>query len=341
MPASNGWQRARATVPGASSVPLLAVLWLASTQAVADAARDARMWLDRMSKAAQELNYDGTFVYRNGTHVESMRIIHRADASGERERLVSLSGVAREVIRDDARVTCILPDNDAVLVDRSRQRPVISPSSFEASERLMAHYELSVMGRDRIAGRDTHVLSIAPRDDYRYGYRLWLDADHALMLKSELRGPDGRTLEQLIYTSVSFPDSIPDALLEPGVSGETFTWYTTEDRAQATAARPEGQPEGWKVTWLPGGFELGDKGTDRMGKSQGAVSHLFYSDGLASVSVYIEEHDGGADWLEGLSSMGAMNAYGILLDGYQVTVVGEVPRATVKEVAHSVSRTAQ
>lgn len=336
MPVNSDRPRARDTLPGASSVPLLAVLWLASAQAAADAARDARMWLDRMSRAAQELNYDGTFVYRNGTHVESMRIIHRADASGERERLVSLSGVAREVIRDDASVTCILPDNDAVLVDRSRQRPVIAPASFEASGRLMDHYKLSLKGRDRIAGRDTHVLSIAPRDGYRYGYRLWLDAEHALMLKSELRGPDGRTLEQLIYTSVSFPDSIPDALLEPGVSGEKFTWYKSEERTPAAPA----QPEGWKVTWLPGGFELGDKGTDRMRKSRGPVRHLFYSDGLASVSVYIEEHDGGTDWLEGLSSMGAMNAYGVLVDGYQVTVVGEVPRTTVEEVARSVSRAA-
>jgi negative regulator of sigma E activity len=36
--------------------------------------------------------------------------------------------------------------------------------------------------------------------------------------------------------------------------------------------------------------------------------------------------------------MGAMNAYRAEVDGYQVTVIGEVPSATVQMIARSVSR---
>ncbi|NNG11861.1 MAG: hypothetical protein HKM88_01280, partial [Halobacteria archaeon] len=39
----------------------------------------------------------------------------------------------------------------------------------------------------------------------------------------------------------------------------------------------------------------------------------------------------------GLSGMGAMNAFGAIVDGHQVTVVGEVPALTVEMMARSVA----
>jgi sigma-E factor negative regulatory protein RseB len=72
--------------------------------------------------------------------------------------------------------------------------------------------------------------------------------------------------------------------------------------------------------------------------SDAPVSHLVYSDGLASVSVFIEPRNPRAVPMEGLAKVGAAFAYSRDLDGHQVTAVGEVPAATVEAIAVGVTR---
>jgi len=294
--------------------------------------RDASYWLDRMMHATRSLNYDGTFVYRKGEHMESMRIVHRAGPDGERERLVSLSGAAREVIRDESRVTCILPDSASVVVSKSRPRSLLPAGVSGASEDIERYYSLAVEEGDRVAGRETQVIVVEPRDRYRYGYRLWLDRGTGLLLKSELVHDSRMPIEQIVYTSISTPDRIADELLEPEHSGEGFTWYTTEGN-DATASGREAK---WDVEWLPDGFEMSERAFDPVATSRMPVEQMVYSDGLATVSVFVEELAPGGERLEGASRMGAMNAYGRVVGDYQITTVGEVPPATVEGVARSV-----
>ncbi|HSS66086.1 MAG TPA: sigma-E factor regulatory protein RseB domain-containing protein, partial [Gammaproteobacteria bacterium] len=187
--------------------------------------RPAGEWLEKMARAAQSLNYDGTFVYRNGDRMESMRIIHLATPAGERERMFSLTGAAREVLRDSEKVTCILPDNQSVVVKKSRPRSV-TLRVFDPREGFARHYDLSSQPGERVAGRKTALIKVTPKDEYRYGYRLWLDRVTGLLLKSELVGDSGRALEQIVYTDIKLPATIPEELLEPAISGEGYTWYT-------------------------------------------------------------------------------------------------------------------
>ncbi len=293
---------------------------------------EAQRWLQRISQAATQLNYDGTFVYRNGDWMESMRIIHRADPSGSRARLVSLTGEAREVIRDANRVTCIFPDSGAVLVSQSKRRAVTGFSVFNPPGNFVEHYALALGPGERVAGRQTRLLQVMPRDEYRYGYRLSVDEETGFLLKSELVDAGGRPVEQIIYTTLDLPRDIPDALLEPAVSGEGYTWYTSD------APRSEPRDMSWSVGWLPPGFEMRDRATDPAGAGRMPVEHLVYTDGLASVSIFIEHLNPAGERLEGVSRMGAVNAYGSMVDGYQVTAVGEVPGVTVERIGRSVSR---
>lgn len=321
-----------------ASLGVTLAAFLAVVPAEAEQTKDteaARAWLDRTMHAAQSLNYDGTFIYRNGKQMESMRIIHRADPNGERSRLISLSGEAREVLRDQSKVTCILPDSGAVLVGKSRPHGPFSTAVFEANAGFAEYYSLSVMGGDRIAGRDTEVVTVEPKDNYRYGYRVWVDQDTGLLLRSELVDEAGAALEQFIFTSVSIPTQIPDDLLEPGISGEHYTWYNDPEPVQKTA-KPTAS--GWQVGWLPEGFMMTDRREQPAAIDRMPVEHLAYTDGLASISVFIEQLDSNGEPLEGASGMGAMNAFGSMVDGYQVTVVGEVPQRTVRAVAESISR---
>ncbi len=300
----------------------------------AHASEEARTWLKRMSEASKTLNYEGTFVYRQGAHIESVRIIHRADADGGKERLVSLNGVPREVLRDGTQVTCIMPDNHAVVVGSRRSKGRLAASFEAVDEALESYYSFSVGDSDRVAGRTTRIIRIEPRDEYRYGYELWLDEETGLLLKSALLDGKAKVLEQVLYTSMSMPDSIPDTMLEPETSGEGFTWYTSD------GAKPDAQAIGsdWAVAGLPAGFALKSSEQEPIPSSDAPVQHMVYSDGLASFSVYIERLTADKEPFVGISQMGAMSAFGKVSGEYQLTVVGEVPSNTVEQVGRAVQR---
>ena len=63
------------------------------------------------------------------------------------------------------------------------------------------------------------------------------------------------------------------------------------------------------------------------------VVHILYSDGLANVSVFIEPAK--EKKIARRSRVGASNAFSIEVDGNQITAVGEVPAATVEQIATS------
>lgn len=321
---------------------LLAALAVGSTAPhAADGRGEVRALLDRMVQASRSMNYVGTFVYRNGSTLQSMRIIHRADERGGRERLVALSGAAREVIRDGQRVTCILPDDRAVVVTRRRPGR-LSPSTVFGSEvaidpNVMDLYSLSSDGTERVADREALVMDVRPRDRYRYGFRLAVDRESGLLLKSELRDGGGMVLEQIVYTHLELPRTIPDEALEPGISDAGFTRYEIADTGSAGDDSAT-WAEAWTIGWLPAGFRMTDKSFDPIRTGHNPVDHRVYSDGLASLSIFIERGVGAGDRLEGRSSVGAFNAFGRVVDGYQISVVGEVPGVTVEKIAASVAK---
>jgi len=312
---------------------LVVVLLTAAGQVFAQ--ESARQWLDEMSSALQTLDYDGTFVYLHDNKLESMRIVHQVTEGGEKERLVSLTGSPREVLRDDRVVTCIMPDNKSVMVGMSRPRqpfPVV-PRDLDT---LSMYYNLEDAGEGRMTGYMTRIIKITPKDELRYGYRFWIDRDTRMLLKFDLTGVDGKAIEQVMFTSLGVGENIPAAALKPSLTGDGYTWYRQEN----TDSKPKqntGTP-GWTVGRLPAGFRMVNFQHKRMRQDSETAEHMVFSDGLATVSVYVEKLAQGQAPVTGLSSMGAVNAWRALVDGYQVTVIGEVPRTTVQMIARSVGR---
>lgn len=311
-----------------------ALLWSTASWAGAQAGtqKEAMARIERMVTAARTLNYDATFVYHHGGMMDQMRIIHRYAEGSERERLVTLSGSTREVLRDDSRVTCIIPDSQSVVVGKSRPQALYGSSVLTASG-YDAHYRLSLAGKTRVAGRTAELIKIEPKDKFRYGYRLWVDEESGLLLRSELVSESGATLESIVYTSLKTPKQIPDELLEPEIDGNGFSWYTSTEPESA-----QNRSSVWRTEWLPPGFTMRDRESAPMPTGRMPVEHLVYGDGLASLSVYIEALDTSAMPLEGGSRMGAMSAYGRMVGKYQVTVVGEVPAATVQAVGRAIAK---
>lgn len=304
---------------------------------------DVEQWLDKMVQAARSLNYHGTFVYGTGSQLESMRIIHRAAPDGsQRERLFSLSGKPWEVVRDGTQVTCILPSDRSVVVGKSRRRPFLSSPVFKTPEQRSRHYRFSLAGRGRVAGRPMEIIVVRPLDQYRYGFRLGIDHETGLLLKSELIGEGGTPLEQFVYTNVEIHQEIPEQMLEPSLSGSDFTWYQHQSAHNSppppSSAAPSRTSDEWQVTWVPPGFVLSDQAKDSVPKRHVSVKRLVYTDGLSSFLVLIEPLESAAHGQQGLSKMGAVHAYGRFLDSVQLTVFGEVPPITVKKVCNSIQR---
>ena len=294
----------------------------------------AQQWLDRMSNALQSLNYDGTFVYLHDDKLEAMRIVHQTGAGGEKERLVSLTGSAREVLRDDKVVTCIMPDNKSVMVGESRPRQPfpVGPRDLES---LSQYYHLQDAGDDRIAGEMARVITVTSKDRFRYGYRFWIDTSNYMLLKFDLTDQDGKAIEQVMFTHLSVGAPIPAVAFKPSLTGDGYSWYRQDP--DASPAVDPAAPD-WVVNRLPAGFKLTHFQHKRMRQDSGQAAHMVFSDGLASLSVYVEKLMAKKAAFSGLSSMGAMNAFGAVIEDHQVTVVGEVPPATVQMVAVSVRR---
>ena len=311
----------------------------AAAPQAADEQQEIRGLLDRMVRASRTLDYVGTFVYRNGSTIQSMKIIHRADADGSRERLVALSGAAREVIRDGRHVTCILPDDRTVVVARRRPgRPYPSPASgseVAIGPDVAALYSLSSAGAERVADREATVIDVRPKDRYRYGLRLAVDRETGLLLKSELLDDGMTALEQIVYTHLELPESIPDEALEPRISDAGFMRYETE-AAEGGGDGSTARIQEWTIGWLPAGFRMTNESHGPIRPGHDPVDHRVYGDGLASLSIFIERELDEGGRFEGPSSVGAVNAFGRIVDGFQLSVVGEVPGITVERVAASI-----
>jgi len=164
-------------------------------------------------------------------------------------------------------------------------------------------YTFSLGAPDRVANRATHVVNVVPRDQYRYGYRFWIDTQTSMLLRSALVDGQSNPVEQVIFTQIRFPDAIDVSL---------FDVLASQDGREV-------------VSWLEP-------------KQAGPVSHIMLSDGMASVSVYVEFLSDGqrSNGMLGLSNMGAMNAFGLSTNQAHITAVGEVPEATVRAIAAAV-----
>lgn len=302
-----------------------------------ESSQHAMSVIDRMSQAGRTLNFDGFFVYRRGNNIDSMRIIHKAENGKELERLISLTGPAREIIRNDRETTCIFADNRAVVVSKHQPREFFPSSLPEPINKVADLYSFVVLGQERIAGRPSWMIRIDPKDPDRYGYQLWIDTESYLLLRSNVLGRDGDILEQVLFTNIELRDHIPDAMLKPTINGRDYALYSGESQPSDISMTEKGQPQ-WRVEWLPVGFAMRDREMHAMDRSRKPVDHMIFSDGVATISVFVEELDKANDRLEGYTSLGAVNTYSTLANDHQVTVVGELPPVTVRRIATSVSQ---
>jgi sigma-E factor negative regulatory protein RseB len=308
------------------AAPSLLFLVLAASHATAQEARD---WLERMTRAVEDLNYRGTFVHVLDGTAETLHIVHRNADGQSGERILSMDGAGREIVRQGDRVQGIFPDRRIVSFEtRSDVSALVAALPANTAE-LEPHYEIALGGSARVAERPVQVLEIKPRDEFRYGYMLWLDQETAMPLQSQLIDEQGQVVEQILFTEIEIPADIPASALEATIDTTGFTTLRAPESAPLAAEIP------WRARTVPGGFRLSAATQSPMAGSDTPVEHLVYSDGLATVSVFIEDPKTQAEVGEGFFTVGSTNAYSLTLSGRKVTAMGEVPRQTVRTIASS------
>lgn len=318
--------------PASRCLSALAGLLLASAATSEELA--PHTLLDRMNEAVRLLDYEGRFVVQADNRLDAMYIVHRVDAGGEKERVVSLTGKPREIIRSDQAVACLVPGREPQInVERRARGRSFSSLRGVSAEQLENFYLMKLLESSRVAGREAHQILIQPRDDLRYGYRLFIDQESSLPLRSIMFDETQRPVSQMMFVELE---------VGPGITPiERDIAAMQVPGGDSLAAVPEQRlaPPAWSLDDLPPGFQLNVHRRRALADAQGDMEHFIFSDGLASVSVYIQPHVD-EKWLSGESSIGAAGAVGRIVGDHQIFVVGEVPPKTLHWFARQVRATA-
>lgn len=301
----------------------------------AETPSEAFTWLEKMHSAVKQLNYEGTFVYLQNRHMETMRIIHTVDDGVERERLVSLNGAQREVVRSKGEVVCIQPDTKTVTVGkRFGHRGISNILPYEPSK-LSDYYNLTVHGEERIADRNTKIIMLIPKDMDRYGHMVSLDMESGLPLRSDLLDSSGTPVSQIMFTSMKTGSDVRDNTLELVTKDELKQYTWSYQKPTLNPSGTDSENDRWIFDTVPDGFKMSVHERRPDASGDGSIEHFVFTDGLATMSIYIERAASDKVF-EGASQMGAINAFGAKVDGFQIIAVGEVPAQTAKKFAQAV-----
>ena len=322
---------------------LLPLAFLLNVPMLASAAEQPEVWLQKMSDAVELLNYEGTLVYMRPGKTNMYRIYHRVADDDVTERLIEMDGMGAEIIRTNDEVICIFPKQQSVVVDK-RANKAAGQSPLKAnlpaySEALSNHYRLVMLKPERIIDRAAVVIVISPQDEYRYGYKLWLDRQTAMPLKSQLIGEDdSMPIEEIRFSMLATPDVVTEEKVRTAQDTSNYRWTRHGNRPAKTESQA---PINWQSRELPAGFMQTAAMHEYMEGSHEPRVHIVYSDGLASVSVFVDVGVAASEQVEGLSMMGAANAYSVMTAGMLFTAMGEVPPRTVELISQSMALKAQ
>jgi sigma-E factor negative regulatory protein RseB len=298
---------------------------------------EARQWLLRMHNAATQRNYQGTLVVSADGAMSSSRIAHYCEGKESFESIDMLDGQPRRVLRHNEQVLTLWPGAKTA---RLEQRQAIQPfpSLLTGSEeQLFERYELVSEGPGRVAGFDTAVFVLRPKDGARFAQRLWAEPGSGLLLRADVVAADGRVLESSAFTDLSIGGKTKPqpANTVQGALKQLEGWRVLKPTLKATSL----ESEGWQLKVPLVGFHASSCVKRQLEPAAGdsrhaaaEVLHAIFTDGLTHVSLFIEplradRHRSGA------ASNGATHTWMQAHGAHWITVVGDVPAATLKQFA--------
>jgi sigma-E factor negative regulatory protein RseB len=319
--------------PSLRRLALAPAALLVFTLTPAARAEDAAQWLARVGQAARQMNYIGTIVYQRGGRVETSRIVHMYDNGREAEKLVSLDGPAREVVRSQNEVRFYYPELKVVRVEPRTFKNAFPSLSAEQQKSLAQFYDFKIVAGERVGGKAAVIAVFEPRDGLRYGHQFWSDSATGLLLKARVMNERGEVVEQFAFTDLSVNAKIDRAMVEPSWPQVPPDWQVKETSAGDVAPHETG----WTVSRVPPGFTKIMEGFRKLRGRREPVAHLVFSDGLVAISVFVEPV-AAAPAPTGMTQQGGLNVYSVKQNDHLVTVLGEAPGVTVRQIGNSIAR---
>lgn len=286
----------------------------------------ALQWLQRLSHSMKTLNFDTSFVIVRNNRAEPYRWLHGIENNRELELITLLNGPRKEAIRIDNVVSYFESDHSPYSVNNNSISGPIPAALFGNIEKLQLIYDFIGVGKSRILGRPAQLVRLESKDKQRFGYWLWLDIESGLLLKAAVISRKGELLEQIQFTHLMITEQSNDVLTQitSAKFPEPHMLNTTEVKLP------------WQVNWLPEGFELIKTSKRTIQKVDGQVETLMFNDGLVDVSVYVIASDDPPRQVT-VNQTGATVLLSSLREGYEITVVGQVPAKTAANIAQSIS----
>ncbi len=305
-----------------------------SSAAAAIEAKTLNDWLMRMHEASKKRAYVGTYMVSSGGTMSSAKIWHVCEGNQQIERVDTLTGAPRSIYRHNDRVVTFMPDHKVVRSERRESLTAFPDLLQSADHRIAEFYKVKPEGVDRVAGVEADVVMLVPKDAMRFGYRVWTEQKKGLVVKLQTLDTDGRVLEQAAFSELQLDAPVKmDKLLQMMTKVDG---YRVE---QPVLIKTTASAEGWFLKTPVAGFKpincfKRPASSASAGVGNAESLQWIFSDGLASVSLFVEpfdrqRHDGGASL-----SMGATQTQTRPMGAHWVTVMGEVPMTTLKLFAN-------
>lgn len=303
--------------------------------------RSVAAWLMRMHEASRRRAYIGTFVVSSDANMATSRIWHVCDGEQQIERVESLTGAPRSTFRRNDQVITFSPDSKVAVAEK-RESLGLFPGLLKSSDNAIAQfYSARQIGVERVAGFEADVVQLQPRDKLRFGYRVWSEKKTGLVIKLQTVDLDGHVLEQAAFSELQLDAPVSTGKLTQMMAHTEGYRVEKPEMVKTTAAA-----EGWALkTPVPGFNPMScyrrPGGRTDGQRTDGTVQWIF-SDGLASVSLFIEAYDRRRHEHEGTLVMGATHTLARRLGDkpgdWWLTVVGEVPLQTLQAFAQGLER---
>ena len=298
---------------------------------------DARAWLSRIHTAAGSGNYQGTMVFSAAGTLSSSRVWHYCVGDQTYEKLETLDGRQQRIVRHNDAVHTLWPQSRVAVVEKREALAAWSTTPQTVDPQALEQYELKPDGTARVAGREAAVFVLEPRDGLRYAQRLWADQATGLMLRADVIGPgaDRPVLESTAFSEIEIGvKPQPEAILKSLRRSDDYRVV----RPQQTRTTLEA--EGWALARPVPGFRLAGclRRAMHSGGENDPVLQAVFKDGLTHVSVFLEPYKPQRHPGEMQVRQGATATLMQRLGEHWVTVVGDVPPATLKLFADAIER---
>lgn len=295
-------------------------------------AEDTWSYLEKASLAAHELSYDGIYTYHLGQNVKSVQVTHVNYGQGEYARVVVLDGKPREALSQGGDTVIFNQKQEKVVIEKRRGQnsfPAILPLDLDT---VKQNYQAQLSSTERIAGRDAQIVVLQPRDQYRFGYKLWLDKEYGLLLKFATLDSVGNPIDSIGFSQLVL------------MTGQKLDWFrpSNVDRGknyemqQRQVSSLQEDEINCEMSDNLLGYRRISQFKHNMNNKPNPVTQMVYSDGLATVSVFVEPMTRGNHPRVGFSELGTTNMLGAIAEGHQIIVVGEVPQVTVTQFVNAV-----